>query len=115
MKCHFLILIIFFSNCTKVRQATCEEAADAYRPDTISMIVTEPSKSVYDFSLKGVAPVTGKENYFKSKNYTWALDFNEFISVGDTVVKSAGELNFYIHKKDTILIFPFECQGEIYD
>lgn len=110
----YLFLMIQFQCCTKIRQATCEETADAYRPDDIRMIVTHPSKSVYDFRLKGISPTSGTEISFASKNYTWALDFNDYISIGDTVVKRKGELIFHIYKKDSEMIFPLECDGEIY-
>lgn len=36
------------------------------------------------------------------------------MSVGDTLIKQKGELVFYIHKKDTILSIPWECEGKVY-
>ncbi len=46
---------------------------------------------------------------------TWYVLFDKLIEPGDTVVKRAGELKFYIHKKDTVLVFPYTCEGKLYE
>ena len=46
---------------------------------------------------------------------SWYNDFKSRIETGDTLVKKKGELKFYIHKKDTVLIFSFKCHGITYE
>ncbi|GHB53608.1 hypothetical protein GCM10007390_03020 [Persicitalea jodogahamensis] len=89
--------------------------ADSYRSDEIKMIITKPARSIYDFRLDGVSFQNRKVSFIAGGCYSWAFDFNDYISKSDTVIKNKGELKFYIHKKDSILVFPFECDGVIYE
>lgn len=107
------ILSLTIFSCVSPREATCEEAADAFRSDSLNIIVFETSGNPYQLFLKGKSPMSGKEVSFQQVNYTWAQWFIDEIEIGDTVVKYEGELKFYIHKKDTVLVFPFQCKGEI--
>jgi hypothetical protein len=102
-------------SCYQFEEASCQEAAEGNRPDNVNLVVTESSGSAYKLRLDGFDPATNKKNVFQKQNYTWAQWFIKKISVGDTVVKNKGELKFYIHRKDTVLVFPFECDGEIYE
>ena len=114
MKLTIFIFILLICGCTQIREASCDEIAEFYRPDSLNMLVTKPSKSIFKFRLEGIYPKTGRNAIFSETNYTWAQDFNKYIQIGDTVVKRQGELQFAIHKKDTVLVFPFECDGKVF-
>lgn len=62
------------------------------------------------FRITGINPTTGANEVYTDVS-SWYIDFNHKISVGDTVIKRQGELKFYIHKKDTVLVSPFKCGG----
>lgn len=52
--------------------------------------------------FKGIEISTGKEVIYKSKERSW-LPLNEFVNVGDTVVKNEGEAIMYVYKRDSIV------------
>ncbi|WP_373512557.1 hypothetical protein [Persicitalea sp.] len=112
MKYLLYMILAIFASVSCLREATCEDIAAAYRPDEISMIVTVPAESAYSFRLKGVS-LENRIVTFVGGNYLWALDFNDHISKGDTVIKKRGELKFFIHKKDSVMVFNLECEGVI--
>jgi hypothetical protein len=98
-----------------IREATCDEAAESYRKQFVNIIVDRNSNNAYSMRLDGRDTKSGRRIAFIRQNFTWAQDFIKEISIGDTVVKHKGELKFNIHKKDTVLVFPFECKGKIYE
>ncbi|REA58169.1 hypothetical protein DSL64_21415 [Dyadobacter luteus] len=106
----FLLGSILLYSC--FREASCEDAAEVNRPDDLNLIIERTSGSAYRLRLEGTNPITNKKGKFLRQNYTWSQPFIKDIAVGDTVVKRKGELKFYIHKADTILVFPFKCRGE---
>lgn len=110
-------LMITFSllSCYQFKEVSCEEAAEGHRPDHVNLIVRKSSGSAFRLRLEGSDPTTKKNIIFQRQNYTWAQWFINKISVGDTIVKNKGQLKFYIHKKDTVLVFPFECDGKVFD
>lgn len=110
----FLLFCFLFDSCVSPREATCEEAAESVRPDSCNIVISEFSKNEYKFFISGINPNTNQKEDFSRVNYTWGYWFVNKIAKGDTIVKKEGELNFYIHKKDTTLVFPFECKGEFY-
>lgn len=110
----FIIVCVVIPAQSCLTEASCEEAAEVVKLDSCNIIVSEFSKNEYKFFLSGINP-TGRPSTFKRINYTWGYWFVDKIAIGDTVVKRKNELRFYIHKKDTIMVFPFKCKGEIYN
>ncbi len=115
LKLRLIFFTIILSSCSNFREATCEEAADSVRSDSCNIVVSEHSTNEYKFYLEGINPQTKNKAYFKKINYTWAYWFIDKIEKGDTIIKKTGELKFYIHKKQKILVFPFECNGAYYE
>jgi hypothetical protein len=111
-----IFIILFFikgvSSC--VQEASCDEAAESVRNDYCNIIVVAKGSPGYQLSLKGADAKSKKVTKFQRGSYSWSFRFEPEIAIGDTVVKNKGELKFYVHKKDTVLIFPFECKGKIY-
>lgn len=93
-------------------QGSCEDAVAYYSPKTCSMIVKAINIG-RPFRLEGQNIYTGREDKFSDQG-GWYVKFDKYIEVGDTVIKQPNELIFYVHKKDTTLAFPLECQGKIY-
>ncbi|MCE6992285.1 hypothetical protein [Dyadobacter sp. CY323] len=110
-----LVILAQVLSCYNFKEVSCEEAADGVRLDSCNVVVSEFSKNEYKFYLHGIIPGTNTASTFKKTNYTWGYWFVDKIAKGDTVVKKGGELLFYIYKKDTVLVFPFECDGKIYE
>ncbi|PQL93351.1 hypothetical protein [Apibacter adventoris] len=107
----FLVSFGLFISCLK---PNCESASNIDRENECILILNElPSTSQAYLSLKGRDIQTGNPCTCKD-NGRWWLKFRDNMSVGDTLIKRKGELVFYIHKKDTILSFPWECEGKIY-
>jgi len=82
--------------------------------ESCSMIVDIPPKpsSVY-FNVIGRNLENGKTCECEEESRWWAT-FSDQIQKGDTIIKKKGELVFYIHKKDTVLTFNWECEGKVY-
>lgn len=107
--------LIVLASCSQVKEVSCVEYAELVRGDYCNVVVDDFSKDEYKFYLRGENPTTNKINTFKRINYTWGYWFVDKIAKGDTIVEKRGELKFYIHKRDSVLTFPFKCKGEIYE
>lgn len=70
-----------------------------------------PNTGFYRFNIKGINPTTGQK--IEYKNDGWS-EYNDLISIGDTIIKKKGEVLFSIHKKDTILSLSWQCEGKTY-
>ena len=70
-------------------------------------------ESVVRFKIIGKSITTGKDTVFNEQN-RWFCHYLKNLSEGDTIIKRKGELTFNIHKKDTILSFPWRCNGKVY-
>src|SRR5690606_34679677 len=42
-------------------------------------------------------------------------NYADILEKGDTIIKRKGELTFSIHKRDTIIVVKWECEGKIYE
>ncbi len=67
------------------------------------------------FEIRGKSLNDNSFSRYTDQGEAWYTTFNDKISEGDTVIKRVGELNFYIHKRDTVLRYSFECNREVYD
>ena len=109
------IIIIFCCFCV-VSCTDCETLANSYRDDECSLIVEYiPDIKEKYFNFKGRNPYNDEKCNCKSKiSYRWWNVYKDKISKGDTIIKRRGELTFHIHKKDTSLVFNWECNGKTY-
>ena len=106
-----IFITSFFSSCN----IDCKKIAEIDRQDNILIIVKKipDSTDVVYFKIVGKTVKTGKDTIYDEEN-RWFCTYYPYISIGDTIIKHKGELTFNIHKKDTILSFPWECEGKIY-
>ncbi|SFF31397.1 hypothetical protein [Spirosoma endophyticum] len=109
----FKLILIGSTSLIAGCQGNCEDGVAIYRPQSCSIIVQYAKLDSRMFVLKGRNPITGKEDEYHD-DANWNIRFKKFIDIGDTVIKRKNEMMFYIHKKDTTLAFPYDCQGKIY-
>lgn len=107
-----LLIFICFLSCEKV---DCDGIAEYYRQMDENFLIIDkmPLNHGREVNFK-----IRKNNSQEITNYceenTWfAWHFDKF-EKGDRVIKKKGEIEFSIHKKDTVLHFSFECDGKIY-
>ncbi|KAA5538733.1 hypothetical protein [Adhaeribacter rhizoryzae] len=107
-----VILLAFL--CVSCSNVDCKGIAESRRSKYCNIVVREAPVSGRWFEIKGINPETKEESTYSDME-TWYVQFYKNIQVGDTVVKKQGELEFFIHKKDTVLVYPYECEGKIYN
>ena len=91
----------------------CNRLAEKRRNDEFLVVVYNKSNTrSYRFNISGIDPISGEKREYKTNN-GW-YEYNSRISIGDTIIKRKGELIFNIHKKDTVLSIPWECESKIY-
>lgn len=113
----FLFKILFFSLMfNSCMQIDCEKSAASQRENyDIEVILTEPPYGRGSFNLKGKDIHTNTNKKIENIQSRWYWQFKNYMEIGDTVIKRKGELTMYIHKKDTTMVFKWECQGKVYE
>ncbi|MBD2700340.1 hypothetical protein IC229_06825 [Spirosoma sp. BT702] len=104
-----LSLVVIYTGCG---DTSCEDEADSYRYRKCSIKVTKKQFNGRWFMIEGTNVTNGHQNKFAGLGRWYPL-FSQYIEIGDTVVKHKDELVFYVHKKDTLLTFPYKCGGQI--
>jgi hypothetical protein len=102
----YVLVGILCTSCT----VDCDLIEKDLKTKYCNIIVKDLPGAGRHFRIVGINPTTGAREVY-SDGSSWYIDFNDDISVGDTVVKRQDELKFYIHKKDTVLVFPYTCGG----
>ncbi|WP_143100872.1 hypothetical protein [Spirosoma endophyticum] len=92
----------------------CQNGAAFYKPQQCSIIVEQQKSNGRYLTLKGKNSYTGKEDNYSDQGGGWNIQYDKYIEVGGIVTKRKDELIIYVHKKDTTLAFPYDCQGKIY-
>lgn len=112
----YLILIIIFSTFLNCKKVNCDLIESEYKKEHFDIIV----QKIYNrssgriFNVYGIDLNTNKKiDYYNDR--TFFVEYRDYISSGDTIKKKKGEKVFFIHKKDTILKFNWECEGKIYN
>ncbi|CVK17180.1 hypothetical protein Ga0061079_1197 [Apibacter mensalis] len=112
------VFILLMGTCSLISclKIDCDKAAQAAKErECLLIIEQELSTSTPYLNAKGRNLLTKEPCECKDEGRWW-VQYREYMSVGDTLIKRKGELVFYIHKKDTILSFPWgECEGKIYE
>ena len=110
MKLIFLLLVLatVVSGCGH----NCDKEAKKYRTFDYNLHVESHYSIGRLFLIEGIDVQDGNRHQYTDVG-SWYPSFAKFIVDGDTVVKHKNELIFYIHKKDTVLSFPFICAGKI--
>lgn len=91
----------------------CERDAANYRPRECAIKVASRDLKWHWFSISGTNANDGTRNTYSDLG-SWYPLFTNYIAIGDTVIKRKNELVFYVHKKDTVLAFPFDCEGQVF-
>ena len=115
INCFIAICSFFLISCNL--KTDCEILENQYRENEYCELIVEiPPKanSVY-FKTKGKSFDAKKEDCECDVESRWWATFRDKIEKGDTIIKKKGELTFTIRKKDTILKFNWECEGQIYN
>ena len=92
----------------------CEQSAGTYRSIDLEVVLTEQPTLNTELNLVGTKINSDKISTTRIVE-RWYRQFIDSMSIGDTIIKKKGELTLYIHKKDTILSFDWECEGKIYN
>lgn len=110
-------IIIFIGSVAMILNSCgdCEFLADQYRKDQFNILLQHEPTEGRAYTLKGINPITKRKERYSDQGGFLGLPFKNLISIGDTLVKKHGELKIYIRKKDTIIIYPFKCEGQIYE
>lgn len=111
MKYFILPISLLLTSCLNV---DCRSSAELARNQECLLIFEKfPVFDTYSLDARGKHLYTKKECICSDTNRWW-VQYKDYIAQGDTIIKKKGELVFSIHKKDTILNFNWECEGEIY-
>jgi len=106
-----ILIAIIISTCDNKRiNDGCQKGKENYKQDEFSIIMTKkPYKKWYNY-FEGKSLQTGLDTVFKSEG-RWYEKFNDYVEIGDTVIKSKGELFIEIHTIDTVYISEWTCNG----
>lgn len=102
-----LITSIFYS-C-----GDCQTAIQSQKKINFEVILTEKPYIYGELNLTG-RKINSNEILSTQIMSRWYRAFIDSMEVGDTIIKREGELPMYIHKKDTILRFDYDCDGKTY-
>jgi len=108
----FILILLTLTNCKKV---DCNKSADYYREMNMNFIIIskKPLNHGREVNFNIRNNKNNRDEIYCKENTWFARHYVDF-SKGDTIIKKKGETIFSIHKKDTVLSFPFECNGKIY-
>lgn len=114
MKKKYILVLVSFGLFISCLKPNCEENAKLARNRECLLIIEQelPTSTPY-LKARGRNLKTSKSCECLDKGRWW-VQYRNYMSVGDTLIKHKGELVFYIHKNDTILSFPWQCDGKIY-
>ena len=90
----------------------CEKEEKKYRTFDYAIHVESHYSIGRLFLINGIDVRDGNHHTYTDVG-SWYPAFTKFIADGDTVIKHKNELVFYIHKKNTVLFFPFTCDGQL--
>jgi hypothetical protein len=111
MKNKTIYIISLFLLCASCK-VDCESIENRHKKIEYNIVVSELQKLAdnNDCGVIGKDLKTGNEIVYKEEN-RWFCRFYSKINRGDTIVKKKNELNYSIHKKDTILNFVWLCEN----
>ncbi|WKW46712.1 hypothetical protein P3875_01170 [Myroides sp. JBRI-B21084] len=116
-----LSLFVFLAgSCNKISkefslEGSCEDDAKAFREiECLQIFERLPTLESYRLKSEGKHLITGEDCI--CDDGTRALgNYADILEKGDTIIKRKGELTFSIHKKDTVIVVKWECEGKVYE
>ena len=111
-KALLIVTLLIFSSCIQV---DCNANASAFREiECLQIFEKLPTLESYRLKSEGKHLITGKDCV--CDDGTRALgNYADILEKGDTIIKRKGELTFSIHKKDTVIVVKWECEGKVYE
>src|SRR5690606_12037621 len=104
------VWLFIFTSCLKV---DCEENSKAFREyECLQIFERLPILESPYMESEGKHLLTGEDCVCK---YRWLNNYKQLLEKGDAIIKRKGELTFSIHKRDTIIVVKWECEGKIYE
>lgn len=104
-----ILLLVMFWSCID-----CEQSAQAYRKYDLEVVLIEKPTIISDMEFVGTK-INSSEIITTRIMGRWFRNYIDYMEVGDTVIKRKGELVLYIHKRDTVMSFSWDCQGKVYE
>lgn len=92
----------------------CEKSSQSYRNYNLEVILTERPTINAEMNFVGTKINSSEISTTKIMG-RWYRDYKGYMEIGDTIIKRKGELTMYIHKKDTVMVFKWDCQGKVYE
>jgi hypothetical protein len=110
-KVWFLLFSFIIFSCDF--KTDCNAFEEERRNENCVMIVEIPPRASSVYFKSVGRDLNNKKCICEEESRWWAV-FSDEIEKGDTIIKRKGELVFEIHKKDTTLIYNWECEGKKY-
>lgn len=97
-------LISFYSCIT-----TCDDVKRYYTSISYNFLVISKSDEHRDFTFEGY----DKKGVFNQLQISRFWSFYDYVEKGDSIVKISGNTELILIKKDTTLVFPLMCRGQV--
>lgn len=113
----FLFIIL---SCNKLSNrfslsGNCEDVATIFREiECLQIFEKLPAWDSPYMKSEGTHLLTG-ERCVCEDDTRWLNTYRDILEKGDTIIKRKGELTFSIHKKDTVIVVKWECEGKVYE
>ena len=113
----FLFIIL---SCNKLSNrfslnGNCEDVATIFREiECLQIFEKLPAWDSPYMKSEGTHLLTGKRCVCEDDT-RWLNTYRDILEKGDTIIKRKGELTFSIHKKDTVIVVKWECEGKVYE
>ncbi len=105
-----LFVLVLLISCM---EGNCDDARnDMLNVECLQIFERLPTFESYNMKSEGIHLVTGEKCICEDR---WLNNYKDLLEKGDTIIKRKGELNFSIHKKDTIIEVKWECEGKVYE
>ena len=96
-------------------EGSCENDAKIFKEiECLQIFERLPIYESYRLKSEGKSLITGEDCICDDGTRTLE-NYADILEKGDTIIKRKGELTFSIHKKDTIIVVKWECEGKIYE
>jgi len=111
-------VFIALGSCNKISkefslEASCENDMKLIRElECLQIFERLPVLESYKMKSEGRNLVTGEKCICQDR---WFNRYKDNLEKGDTIIKRKGELTFSIHKRDTIIVVKWECEGKVYE
>ncbi|WLD24300.1 hypothetical protein NU10_02550 [Flavobacterium dauae] len=96
-------------------KGSCEDVASIFREiECLQIFEKLPAWDSPYMKSEGTHLLTGKKCVCEDETRS-LTDYAHLLEKGDTIIKRKGELSFSIHKKDTVIVVKWECEGKVYE